>query len=85
MNLFVIQFFSLQNLGILIRLSMGPLSTLHATFWCIISTISAAMVGEILILINIFKIYMVIKVGSRILYKNIPRYVSAYPIQQHEP
>ena len=72
-------------LGILIRLTCGPLSTLHATFWCIISAGSLAMVGEILITINIFRIYLVIKVGFRILSRIIPRYVSACLLQQYEP
>jgi hypothetical protein len=71
--------------GILIRLIRGPLSSLHATFWCIISSASVTMVGEILIAINIFRIYLVIKVGLGILSRFIPRYVSACLPQQYEP
>ena len=60
--------FYFQWLGILIRLIFGPLSTLHATFWCIINSGSLTTSTEILILCNIFKIYLATKVSFRMLY-----------------
>ena len=65
-NFFFFFLFSFQFCGILLRLAFGPLSTLHATFWCIINSGSLTMVAEILILCNIFKIYLATKVRIRI-------------------